>query len=333
MNWTEKQKNQIQKESKKYIENAIDDFEAAVILLENEKFRHSCQLLQNSARALMDGYFVIHGMALPGEDQKRINQFSELNQSEVLVKEKLEEVFTQILVFDLTLLHDKQQIRQYDLLSEQYRDLIYQLQRRYNQLLKNELATLKDQEQFALHRKQFRRRLVVSIMLVGIIFAGLYWRYLVLQPLHEFHDQGQIFWSSENRKDFSESFQEKFPVRIDGNFAEYQISFRNPAKINKIRLDPLTRQITQWDIDFIELSNPEGELVYSFNFGPEDQPWTRVNVSGDEKGNGVWELHPQNHDPFIISTVFPEYEVGAVKIRMRLLNYLPFWNWLFGQKS
>ncbi len=329
MNWTEKQKNHIQNESKKWLEIASDDFESAVILLESEKFQHSCQFLQNSARALMNGYFIIHGMSLPTDDQKRIEQFCELNQNGTVVKEQLAEVFSKILELDVTLLSDKRKIRQYDLLSVQYRNLIHQLQNRFNQLLKNELATLKDQEQFIRHKKQFQRRFAASVLIVGLIFAGLYWRYSALNPLHVFNDKGQLFWSSTARTDFSEYYQEKFPVKINGQFVEYEISFPNPKKIQQIRLDPLTAQITQIDLDQIELRDPNGEILHVFDFNPEDSPWTRVNVRGNEKGNGIWTLEPQTQDPFIISVIFPEYEVSTIKIRMRLLDHLTFWNWFF----
>lgn len=333
MNWSDEQKTQLQKELKNWLAVAFDELESAVILLENEKFQHSCQFLQNSVRALLKGCCVLQGQGLPQTDQEALETFHEFNHQMNWIKEPLITVPQKVLQLDDTTLKDKKVVREYDWLSEQHQALLYQIQHRLNQLMKHELATPYDRVRFAKQKKQFQLKLATVMLGVGIVWGGLYWTYFLLKPLHVFEGQGQIFWNSSVVKDFSEEFQKAFRIKADGNFIDYKISFEKPIPINRMRLDPIDRQITTVELDQMVLQNAEGKTIYVFNFDSGDSPWTRRNVQASEASKGTWKLKPQTHDPFIISETFPEQTTSHILIKMRLSDRLSFLGWLFGVGS
>ncbi|MBF0286301.1 MAG: hypothetical protein HQM14_00670 [SAR324 cluster bacterium] len=328
MNWSDDKKKKIQQESEQYMEAAIDCLETASILLEHEKFNHSCQFSQDAVKALMNCYFTIYEISLPIENQKYMEHFSALNKKNQFVKEGLLQAPQQILSFDSSALKDKSEIQNFDQSFEQFQSLFHKLNHQFNRLLKHELATVEDQELYAKQRKQFRKRLLTASVAAAVILIGLYSWFLSKKPLHIFDDQGQIFWRGSTMADFSEDHQKRFRFKIDGKLKEHRIVLDQPTNINQIRLDPITTEIDKIELDSIQLLDTEGKVLHQFTFEPGSPPWKRINIKSISEPNGVWALRPTTHDPFIISEKFLEQEVKEIKIKMRLSDYLSFAQWL-----
>ncbi len=328
MNWPDDTKKKIQQESKQYMEIAVDRLETASILLEHEKFQHSCQFLQNAIIALINCYFTIYENSLPKENQTYIEQFSELNKTHQFTKEKPLHALQQILILDPVSLKEKSAIQNFDQSFEQCQNLFHRLNHQFNRLLKNELATLEDQQLYAKHQQQFRQRLRFVALAAGIILIGLYGWYLSKKPLHVFDDQGQIFWKSSAITNFSEDHQKRFRFKADGKMKEHRILLDQPTKINQVRLDPITTEIDKIEIDTVQLLDTEGKILYQFTFDAGGPSWQRVNIKSISEPNGIWTIRPTTHDPFIISEKFPERTVKEIKVKMRLSNYLSFIQWL-----
>ncbi len=328
MQWSEEQKTSIQTTSKLYLDKALECFDTASILLDNDKFQHSCQFLQNSLRAVIDCYFTVYGVAVPEDDQQRVAQFQKINQQSQLMTDRFAQTPQAILALKAEQFQTKGTSRSYEKLFDQYADLLHRLHFRYNQLLRTDLATQDDLSRFAKQRKVKQGWLlgVMATIVLGIV--GLYVHYTLKSPSNYFVSQMQFFWVADPNTKFNAEHQQLIRIKGNGAFAEYQITINPAQPVARLRLDPTDLLIETAEVDFIEMADSSGNVVHRFDFNRGDPAWQPVNSEPPSEPDGTWALEPTNTDLYIISPPFPQKEVQTIRVRARLVDPVPFWKWL-----
>jgi len=331
MNWSDEQKEQIKTNAQKYLDDARSEMESSTILLEHDKYQHSSTFLKQSLKNLIDCYFVVYETSLTDEEEARITSFEELIKSQQLLKKRLVDIPRKISEIDGSQFDDKKIPPDYTRLSDEYQRIFYNLESRFKKLIKTELATAEDKKGFVKRKKQMKFRSVIVAFVLLIVGGGLSLRFNYLKPIRIYYETSQFFWISSVNPGFSETHQKEFRTVANDEFEDYSVKLDQPSKMSQIRFDPAGGQITEVEVDYINLLDNEGKTLHKFDFNAEDPAWTIVNIPNAQKPDGNWRFETTKTDPYIISRPIPEYEVSEIKVRLRIKDRLSFINWILGR--
>lgn len=197
----------------------------------------------------------------------------------------------------------------------------------YNFFLNKKIFYTKE-EQKLLNKKQ---RKIFSWCAGIIIFLFLLLPvYNYLDPIQIYQTQGQIFWKTDVNDGESEAQSLRFKVYGDNKFHDYIINAVEPLNCFSIRLDPVTENNVKIWIDYIEIDAKNIDTPLRYDFNNKIDGW--ISSSNTTKltilDNALF-FKTTGTDPVIRKNKIDVNQVFKIKIRMKVLLYKTYIQWIF----
>lgn len=167
----------------------------------------------------------------------------------------------------------------------------------------------------------------------GLIFSLLVLSYVLFflkKPTQYNETKGQFFWTTIKNDLPSEEYSLRFKVIEDGAFHTYTIQSFVPITTTALRFDPITESHSKIWIDFIDYYTGDSLPVQTQSFDQSLDGWMPqqdMKVVRWEKG--FLYLETSGNDPFLSHSNIKILELIAIKIRMKVLFYQSYIQWLF----
>lgn len=169
------------------------------------------------------------------------------------------------------------------------------------------------------------------LLLLIFLFTVSYAYYTHKAPTHSSKLVGQVFWKADRSNEFNMQRTQSFPVRESTQFREYVVTLPDSERIYSLRFDPVhDKYLAEIDIEWIRFFSQDGSVVRDIA-SKEFEQWVCTNcVILPEDEMELFSVQVTDKDPFLTSPLIDQENVKYLRIRMRILSKVTFWQWVLG---
>ena len=124
---------------------------------------------------------------------------------------------------------------------------------------------------------------------------------------------------------------QSFPVRESTQFREYTVTLPDSERIYSLRFDPVhDKYLAEIDIEWIRFFSIDKTALHEIA-NKDFEQWVCTNcVIFPEDEKELFSVQVTDKDPFITSPLIDQEDVKYLRIRMRIVSKVTFWQWVLG---